>query len=140
MKSKFLIRTCLGIISLFILIAFTGIFKFNILQDDIYIEGSSLSEDDKGLFVGSWIEPIPGNESEVQGFRLNKDGSASSINMHTLLYQKWVFKNGQLILTAKSIGNHSSSVDDETYSIELIGKNSLKLNNGFVSFTYKRIK
>ncbi|WP_372645902.1 lipocalin family protein [Ancylomarina sp.] len=138
MNSKRL-KQALGLIALLlILITMAGIYKFNILQDDIYIEGSAITSEDKALFIGSWVEPIPGNESEVQGFRLYEDGSASSINMHTLLYQKWALKDGQLILTAKSIGNHTSSVDDETYTIELIGKNSLKLNNGFASFTYKK--
>lgn len=138
MNSKRLLT--LGLIaSLVIVVAITGVYKFNVVQDDIYIEGASLSETDRGLFVGSWVEPIPGNESEIQGFKLNEDGTASSINMHTLLYQKWVLKQDKLILTVKSIGNHSSSVDDETYTIELIGKNSLRLNNGYTSFTYKRL-
>lgn len=140
MNSKRL-KQILGLIaSLFIVLAIAGVYKFNVVQDDIYIEGASLSETDRGLFVGSWVEPIPGNESEVQGFSLNEDGTACSINMHTLLYQKWVMKQDKLIFTVKSIGNHSSSVDDEEYTIELIGKNSLRLNNGYASFTYKRIK
>jgi hypothetical protein len=140
MNSKRL-KQVLGLIALLlILIAMAGIYKFNILQDDIYIEGSAITTENKVLLVGSWVQPIPGQEDKLYGFKLNADGSASSINMHTLLYQKWELKNGQLILTAKSIGNHTSSVDDETYTIELIGKNSLKLNHGFKSFTYKRSK
>jgi len=138
MKSK-RIKQILGLLAaIIILLAIAGVYKFNILQDDIYIEGSAITSEDDSLFVGSWVEPIPGNESEVQGFTLNEDGSASSINMNTLLYQKWVLKKGQLILTAKSIGNHTSSVDDMVYSIELIGKNSLTINNGYASYTYKR--
>ena len=138
MNTKILKRSLTVIISLFILVALAGMYKFNILQDDIYYEGSAITSNDTALFVGSWVEPIPGNETEVQGFTLNEDGTASSINMNTLVYQKWVLKKGQLILTAKSIGNHSSSIDNEVYSIELVGKNSLTLNNGFASFTYKR--
>jgi len=138
MKSKVFKHLFTILISLFVLICLAGIYKFNILQDDIYIEGSAITSEDASLFVGSWVEPIPGNESEVQGFSLNEDGSASSINMNTLLYQKWAVKKEQLILTAKSIGNHTSSVDDMVYSIELVGKNSLTINNGFASFTYKR--
>jgi len=138
MKSK-RIKQILGLLAaIIILLAIAGVYKFNILQDDIYIEGSAITSEDDSLFVGSWVEPIPGNESEVQGFTLNEDGSASSINMNTLLYQKWVLKKGQLILTVKSIGNHTSSVDDMVYSIELIGKNSLTINNGYASYTYKR--
>jgi len=138
MNSKRIKQLLLCLASLLILFALADFFKFNILKDNIYIEGSSVSESDRDLLVGSWIEPIPGNESEVQGFTLNEDGSACSINMNTLLYQKWVLKKGQLILTAKSIGNHTSSVDDRVYSIEQVGKNNLTLNNGYASFTYKR--
>ena len=38
--------------------------------------------------TGKWIQPIPGQETEKQGFRLNSDGTASSINMHTVIYDK----------------------------------------------------
>ncbi|MGZ2371396.1 lipocalin family protein [Ancylomarina sp. YFZ004] len=138
MKSKKFKRILLSIVALFILIAFAGIIKFNVLQDDIYDETSAISSEDKALFIGSWVEPIPGTPNSIQGFTLNEDGTASSINMHTLLYQKWVLKPVKLILTAKSIGNHSSSIDDEEYTIEFVCKNSLKLNNGYASFTYKR--
>jgi hypothetical protein len=138
MKSKIIKRILLSIAALFILIAFAGIFKFNVLQDDIYYETSAISSDDNALFIGSWVEPIPGNPNAIQGFTLNEDGTASSINMETLRYQKWVLKPGKLILTAKSIGNHSFSIDDEEYTIELVGKTSLKLNNGYASYTYKR--
>lgn len=138
MKSKLLKNSLVILISLFVLICLAGIYKFNILQDDIYYEGSAIGVDDTALLIGSWVEPIPGNSDAVQGFTLNEDGTACSINMHTLLYQKWVLKAGTLILTAKSIGNHTSSIGDEAYTIELVGKNSLKLNNGYTSFTYKR--
>lgn len=138
MKSKFLKNSLVILISLFVLICLAGIYKFNFLQDDIYYQGSAINSDDTALFIGSWVEPIPGNPDAVQGFTLNEDGTACSINMHTLLYQKWGLKPGKLILTAKSIGNHTSSIDDEEYTIELVGKNSLKLNNGYASFTYKR--
>jgi len=138
MKSKVFKYLITILISLFVLICLAGMYKFNILQDDIYYQGSAIGADDTALLIGSWVEPIPGNPNAIQGFTLNEDGTASSINMHTLLYQKWVLKPGKLILTAKSIGNHSSSIDDEAYTIELVGKNSLKLNNGYASLTYKR--
>ncbi len=96
------------------------------------------AEINKDLIIGSWVEPIPGNETNVQGFCLNKDGSANSINMHTLVYLKWEINKDQLILTVKSIGNHTSSIDQEEYIIEQISQDRLKLNNGFTSFIYKR--
>jgi len=138
MKSKILIYFLLSVVSIFISIAFAGIYKFNILQDEIYYDTSAITSEDIAFFIGSWVEPIPGNPNAVQGFTLNEDGTASSINMNTLLYQKWALKKGRLILTAKSIGNHSSSLDDMIYSIQLNGKNTLKLNNGYADFTYTR--
>lgn len=99
---KYLVKIILFATFILITVGLVGMYKFNVLQDDIYIEGSSLSiEDQKIYLLGSWVEPIPGNEKEFQGFTLNSDGTAKSINMATLQYQKWRFKDGQLILTAK---------------------------------------
>jgi len=39
------------------------------------------------LIYGSWVQPNPIYEKEVQGFKLNKDSSAESINMATLVYK-----------------------------------------------------
>ena len=39
--------------------------------------------------TGQWVQPIPGMEQQMQGFKLKKGGEASSINMATLLYEKW---------------------------------------------------
>ncbi len=38
---------------------------------------------------GSWVEPVPGMSGMQQGFVLDGDGSASSINMATLKYEAW---------------------------------------------------
>ena len=35
--------------------------------------------------VGSWVMPINGQPGEVQGIKLEENGQASSINMHTLI-------------------------------------------------------
>ena len=37
---------------------------------------------------GSWVEPVPGMSGMQQGFVLDGDGSASSINMATLKYEE----------------------------------------------------
>lgn len=55
-------------------------------------------------FIGSWVQPIPGMDGE-QGFVLNADGTASSINMATLLYKSWKYENGMLLLLGESLGN-----------------------------------
>lgn len=136
---KNLIRVILFIFFITITIGLVGMYKFNVLQDDIYIEGASLTiEDQKTYLLGSWIEPIPGNKKEFQGFTLNSDGTAKSINMATLQYQKWQYKDGKLILTSKSIGNKTSSVGEEVYTVISVNENYLFLKNREIQFIYKK--
>ena len=67
--------------------------------------------------VGSWVMPINGQPGEVQGIKLEENGEASSINMHTLIYKEWEQQGDQLYLTVKSIGN----------GIEIEGVDTLKI-------------
>ena len=55
--------------------------------------------------AGTWVEPIPGMPGKVQGFSLEADGSASSVNMATLTTERWAREGERLILEGKSIGN-----------------------------------
>ena len=55
--------------------------------------------------VGSWVEPVPGLEGQVQGIKMEEGGVASSVNMATLVYESWKQEGTKLILTGKSIGN-----------------------------------
>ena len=51
---------------------------------------------------GAWVEPVPGMENMQQGFVLEPDGTASSINMATLQYESWKKEGDVLILAGKS--------------------------------------
>lgn len=82
------------------------------------------------LLTGSWVQPNPINEKEEQGFILQKDGKAISINMSTLVYKKWWTEKGKLVLVAESIGNHSSSTDTTKYEIVNNTNSILELKNG----------
>ena len=53
--------------------------------------------------VGSWVEPVPGLEGQVQGIKMEEGGVASSVNMATLVYESWKQEGTKLILTGKSI-------------------------------------
>jgi len=66
---------------------------------------SCKSQDD--AIVVSWIQSIPGQAGKTQGIEFKADGSASSINMHTLIFETWTWNKGRgkIILTGKSIGN-----------------------------------
>ena len=54
---------------------------------------------------GHWIESIPANPQIVQGIRLDADGGAASIGMHTLRYVGWERHGDRLVLRGRSIGN-----------------------------------
>ena len=84
----------------------------------------------KEQLVGDWVQPNPINSKEVQGFSLLENGTAQSINMATLLYEKWWMDNDELFLVAKSIGNRQQSVDTLAYKI-------IKLDNSSLSIKYK---
>ncbi len=125
--------------ALVVTVSILGIYKFNFTNDDLYISGSSLNDETINKYiVGSWVMPIPGDEKEVQGFILNKDRSANSINMATLQYQKWKIQGDKLILTSKSIGNKTSFVEDEVYTIISVGEDQLFLKYGEAEYTYRR--
>lgn len=83
---------------------------------------------------GKWIEPIPGMENQVQGIMLDKEGSASSINMATLQYEKWEQQGNKLLLSGKSIGNGQTISFTDTLNIEELTNNKLVLKhkNGYI--------
>lgn len=87
---------------------------------------------------GKWVEPIPGMEDRVQGFALEKDGQASSINMATLRYESWQRQGDKLILSGISIGNGISSNFSDTYTIEKITPDRLILKRGKETKTFTR--
>ena len=98
----------------------------------------SKKENVTNLLVGSWIQPNPISNKEVQGFTLKNDGSAESINMATLVYKKWWAENGKLNLVAESIGNGSSSTDTTQYEILKNTDQILELKNGDYTDKYKK--
>lgn len=59
----------------------------------------------ENAYIGHWVEIMPANKQIIQGINLNADGTASSIGMETLKYEKWTLKDNQIILEGKSIGN-----------------------------------
>lgn len=78
--------------------------------------------------TGVWIQPIPGQPGKIQGMELKSDGTASSVNMHTLLYESWTRKGDNLILKGKSIGNRQTINFIDTLTIEKLSADSLILS------------
>lgn len=83
-------------------------------------------------FLGPWL--IQGKD---WGFTLHDDGTASSINAATLVYQKWHLEKEVLCLASRSIGNHTQSVSEECLSYRIEGEDGdAKLTIG--KTTYNR--
>lgn len=77
-------------------------------------------------FVGNWIEIMPSNPQIIQGVTLNADGSARSIGMATLLYERWVLNpDSTLVLFGKSIGNGQTIEFADTLDVVRITTDSM---------------
>lgn len=96
------------------------------------------NKDEKNLLIGSWVEPNPINEKEVQGFKIKEDGSMESINMATLVYKKWWKASDKLYLVSESIGNSSTSIDTTAFEITTLSEGKLEIKAENYSLTYKR--
>lgn len=76
---------------------------------------------------GTWLEPNPIDPKEMQGFTLNQDGTASSVNMATLLIKRWNMNNKILTLQYESIGNRQTITGTDTLNVIKINADSLVL-------------
>lgn len=94
-------------------------------------------QDSKPSLSGTWVQPIPGQQGE-QGIRIEKDGKASSVNMHTLIYRHWEQQGEKLILSGESIGNHQNSLFSDTLVIEKLTADTLALARGEWKTVYVR--
>jgi hypothetical protein len=83
--------------------------------------------------VGRWIEPTGG--SEEQGFVLNQDGSATSINMGFVEFTKWEKNGDLLILNGRNKGSYKREFVD-TMRIEKLTKTEMTLSQAGYSVTY----
>lgn len=87
--------------------------------------------------VGLWVEPIPGMD-KVQGVALKEGGEAHSVNMATLLYERWECNGNELFLTGKSVGNHQTVAFADTLKIEKVSADSLILMRGKTRIAYRK--
>ena len=90
--------------------------------------------------VGSWVEPVPGMEGQVQGIKMEEGGVASSVNMATLVYESWKQEGTKLILTGKSIGNGQTIEFVDTMDINRLTADSLVLDNQGMEIRYAKQK
>ena len=79
---------------------------------------------------GTWVEPVEGMPGQVQGFRLDGNGTASSVNMATLVYESWALGGADtLLLMGRSIGNGQTLPFTDTLGIVRLTADSLILSD-----------
>lgn len=105
-------------------------------KNDENILPSMVSE--TNLLIGSWVEPNPINANEVQGIKINEDGTAKSINMSTLVYKKWWKENDKIALVFESIGNGLTIIDTTKFEIIKLNHNELEIKDNDYTIKYKR--
>lgn len=88
--------------------------------------------------VGKWMQAVPGLPELKQGFVLEADGKASSVNMATLSYKAWQQEGAFLILSGKSVGNHQVLPFSDTLHIEKLTQDSLILKKGELILRYAK--
>ncbi len=91
------------------------------------------------LMYGAWLQPNPINEKEVQGFQLNKDSSAESINMATLIYRKWWINDQHLYLVRESKGNKQTITDTIVFPVLHVTDHELILKDRERTVNYKKL-
>ena len=91
----------------------------------------------KEELCGIWIQPVPGLHM-VQGVELKSDGSARSVNMETLRYERWELEKESIILHGLSIGNGVSGEFSDTLGIVRLSLDSLILQKGDFVIEYSR--
>lgn len=92
----------------------------------------------KSRLQGSWLQPVPGQEGVAQGIKLDKGGVASSINMYTLVYDKWSIKGDTLTLSGQSLGSGQTTDFTEDYKIKILDGDSLVLDQNGTEIAYTR--
>lgn len=88
--------------------------------------------------LGCWVQPINGMPEQEQGFALEKDGIARSLNMATLKYETWKQEGDNLILKGKSIGNGQTIEFTDTLRLDKVTTDSLWLSKGEYQEVFKR--
>lgn len=89
---------------------------------------------------GYWIEVMPVNRHITQGLRMDADGCAASIGMHTLRYTAWERQGEQLLLTGESLGNGRMIRFTDTLDIVHLSADSLTLGKyGMYRIAYARM-
>lgn len=86
-----------------------------------------------------WLQMDTKGKIGQDGFNLHEDGTANSINMATLLYEKWQrIGNDSLVLTGKSMGNKQTLEFSDTFKIAILNDTMLELHKNKLKLMYHR--
>lgn len=100
---------------------------------------AACSSESEPQLAGTWLQPVPGIESVMQGITLEADGSARSENMSTLCYESWTRPDeGVLILSGKSVGNGITIEFSDTLTLSRLTADTLVLAKGDYEMVYTR--
>ena len=97
------------------------------ITDSIAAVADTTLQVDAAKLIGRWIQPVAGLDKETQGFQLRKNGTAKSINMYTLVYEKWKLTHDTLLLWNHSEGVKDTSTIVDTTVIKELSDTSLVL-------------
>ncbi|WP_142718491.1 lipocalin family protein [Chryseobacterium rhizoplanae] len=78
--------------------------------------------------IGKWLQPIAGQQKEKQGFELQENGTASSLNIHTLLYDGWKLSEDTIYLSYHTEGVKLISKGIDTLVIKEVDDSELILS------------
>ncbi|SHK08635.1 lipocalin family protein [Epilithonimonas mollis] len=82
---------------------------------------------DKRLY-GKWVQPIPGQEENKQGFELNDNQTAHSININTMEYEKWLSSKDTLFIWGHTTGVRETSSFVDTLLIKKLSDSQLVIS------------
>lgn len=88
--------------------------------------------------LGTWTEPIPGAVEGRQGIRFNEDGTAASVGMATLVFQRWSMPLAKtLVLDGESLGNGQTLAFSDTLTLTKLTADSLVLSRADGSVAWR---
>lgn len=86
--------------------------------------------------VGTWVQPQTSFTQE-QGFVLEKDGTASDVNVDYVTFKSWEKKGDMLIIKGENTGSVKGAFSD-TLTIEKVTDDELVLSQSGYTVTYKK--
>lgn len=106
--------------------------------------GGNTSKQLSDKLTGTWVAPVNGMPGLTEGMKLKDNGIAASVNMATLVYEKWetirVDDKDALVLYGKSIGNGQTIEFADTLQIDKLDATTLTVSSGDYTRTYQKEK